>query len=88
MSPDKREEFFRLLAKAMPDPKSELEHSTPYELLVAVVLSAQATDKGVNIATRKLFPVATRRRRSRRSASRGSRNTSRRSASTTTRRRA
>ena len=58
MSPDKREEFFRLLAKAMPDPKSELEHSTPYELLVAVVLSAQATDKGVNIATRKLFPVA------------------------------
>ncbi|MFZ3323549.1 MAG: endonuclease III [Usitatibacter sp.] len=58
MSPAKREEFYRLLAKAMPDPKSELEHSTPYELLVAVVLSAQATDKGVNIATRKLFPVA------------------------------
>jgi endonuclease-3 len=58
MSPAKREEFFRLLAKAMPDPKSELEHTTPYELLVAVVLSAQATDKGVNIATRKLYPVA------------------------------
>jgi len=58
MSPAKREEFYRLLAKAMPDPKSELEHSTPYELLVAVVLSAQATDKGVNLATRKLFPVA------------------------------
>ena len=58
MSPAKREEFFRLLAKAMPNPRSELEHSTPYELLVAVVLSAQATDKGVNIATRKLFPVA------------------------------
>ena len=58
MSPAKREEFFRLLAKAMPDPRSELEHSTPYELLVAVVLSAQATDKGVNIATRTLFPVA------------------------------
>ena len=58
MSPEKREAFFRLLAKAMPDPKSELEHSTPYELLVAVVLSAQATDKGVNVATRKLFPVA------------------------------
>jgi len=58
MSPAKREEFYRLLAKAMPDPKSELEHSTPYELLVAVVLSAQATDKGVNIATRRLFPVA------------------------------
>jgi endonuclease-3 len=58
MSPAKREEFFRLLAKAMPDPKSELEHTTPFELLVAVVLSAQATDKGVNIATRKLYPVA------------------------------
>jgi endonuclease III len=58
MSPAKREEFFARLAAAMPDPKSELEHSTPYELLVAVVLSAQATDKGVNLATRKLFPVA------------------------------
>jgi endonuclease-3 len=58
MSPAKREEFYRLLAKAMPDPKSELEHSTPYELLVSVVLSAQATDKGVNVATRKLYPVA------------------------------
>jgi endonuclease-3 len=42
----------------MPEPKSELEHATPYELLVAVILSAQATDKGVNVATRKLFPVA------------------------------
>src|SRR5213079_977058 len=42
----------------MPSPKSELEHSTPYELIVAVILSAQATDKGVNVATRKLFPVA------------------------------
>jgi endonuclease-3 len=58
MTPAKREEFYRLLAKAMPNPQSELEHRTPYELLVAVVLSAQATDKGVNIATRKLFPVA------------------------------
>ena len=58
MSPDKREEFFRRLAKAMPDPKSELEHATPFELLVAVVLSAQATDKSVNLATAKLFPVA------------------------------
>lgn len=58
MSPAKREEFFRLLAKAMPNPKSELEHTTPYELLVSVVLSAQATDKGVNVATRKLYPVA------------------------------
>jgi endonuclease III len=58
MSPAKREEFFARLAAAMPDPKSELEHATTYELLVAVVLSAQATDKGVNLATRKLFPVA------------------------------
>ena len=58
MSPAKREEFFRRLAAAMPDPKSELEHATPFELLVAVVLSAQATDKSVNLATAKLFPVA------------------------------
>lgn len=58
MSPARREEFFRRLAQAMPDPKSELAYSTPFELLVAVVLSAQATDKGVNLATRALFPVA------------------------------
>ena len=58
MSPAKREEFFRRLAAAMPEPKSELEYTTPYELLVAVVLSAQATDKSVNLATAKLFPVA------------------------------
>ena len=58
MSPAKREEFFRRLAAAMPEPKSELEHTTPYELLVAVVLSAQATDKSVNLATAKLYPVA------------------------------
>src|SRR3546814_2575538 len=41
-----------------PAPKTELEYSTPFELLVAVVLSAQATDVGVNKATRRLFPVA------------------------------
>ena len=58
MSPAKREELFGRLAAAMPDPKSELEHATPYELLVAVVLSAQATDKSVNLATAKLYPVA------------------------------
>jgi endonuclease-3 len=58
MSPAKREEFFRRLAQAMPAPKSELEYTTPYELLVAVVLSAQATDKSVNLATTKLFKVA------------------------------
>ena len=58
MSPAQREEFFRRLASAMPEPKSELEYMTPFELLVAVVLSAQATDKSVNLATAKLFPVA------------------------------
>jgi endonuclease-3 len=58
MTPAKRDEFFERLAAAMPDPKSELEHTTPYELLVAVVLSAQATDKSVNLATAKLYPVA------------------------------
>jgi len=58
MNPAKREEFFKRLAKAIPDPKSDLEHSTPFELLVAVALSAQATDKSVNVATARLYPVA------------------------------
>ncbi len=58
MSPAKRVEFFRRLREAIPEPKSELEHASPFELLVAVILSAQATDKGVNLATRKLFPAA------------------------------
>jgi endonuclease-3 len=58
MSPAKVEAFFRALARAIPEPKSELEYTTPYELLVAVVLSAQATDRSVNEATKKLFPVA------------------------------
>ena len=58
MNPAKREELYKRLAKAMPDPRSELEHTTPFELLVAVVLSAQATDKSVNLATAKLYPVA------------------------------
>ncbi len=58
MTPAKREELYRRLAKAIPEPKSELEHTTPFELLVAVVLSAQATDKSVNLATAKLFPLA------------------------------
>ena len=48
-------EFFRRLAEANPAPTTELEYSDPYSLLVAVVLSAQATDAGVNIATRPLF---------------------------------
>ncbi|MGE3929312.1 MAG: endonuclease III, partial [Hyphomonadaceae bacterium] len=46
------------LAKTRPDPKTELDYVNPYTLLVAVVLSAQATDKGVNRATADLFPVA------------------------------
>lgn len=53
-----REAFMAALAEEHPDPKSELHFTTPYELLVAVVLSAQATDRGVNAATAKLFPAA------------------------------
>jgi endonuclease-3 len=52
------EEAFRRFEAANPEPKGELEHKDPYTLLVAVVLSAQATDAGVNKATRLLFPVA------------------------------
>ncbi len=51
------EEIFKRLAAAMPAPKGELEHINPYTLLVAVVLSAQATDKGVNRATEPLFKM-------------------------------
>ena len=58
MTPAEIEEFFARLAELDPEPKTELEYSTPFELLVAVVLSAQATDVGVNKATKKLFPVA------------------------------
>jgi endonuclease-3 len=58
MTPAEIEEFFARLAELDPEPKTELEYSTPFELLVAVVLSAQATDVGVNKATRRLFPVA------------------------------
>lgn len=58
MNAAKRREIFQRLAAAIPDPTTELRYSTPFELLVAVVLSAQATDKGVNKATEKLFPAA------------------------------
>lgn len=51
-------EAFARWQAANPEPKTELEYATPFQLLVAVVLSAQATDKGVNLATRKLFPAA------------------------------
>ena len=57
MNPQKRREIFRRFKEANPNPTTELEYGTPYELLVAVVLSAQATDKSVNLATRKLFPA-------------------------------
>lgn len=58
MNPAKRHEIFSRLRTANPHPTTELEYGSPFELLVAVTLSAQATDKGVNLATRKLFPVA------------------------------
>jgi endonuclease-3 len=57
MNPKKRAEIFRRLQAANPNPTTELQYGSPYELLVAVVLSAQATDKSVNLATRKLFPA-------------------------------
>lgn len=58
MNRQKVQSLFSKLREANPSPKTELEHSSVFELLVAVVLSAQATDKGVNLATRKLFAVA------------------------------
>ena len=58
MNPAKRREIFLRLQAANPHPATELEYKTPFELLVAVMLSAQATDVSVNAATRHLFPVA------------------------------
>jgi endonuclease-3 len=58
MNAEKRRKIFERLRAANPNPRSELDYRSPYELLVAVVLSAQATDKGVNKATAKLFPIA------------------------------
>jgi endonuclease III len=51
MNAQKRLAIFERLAAAIPNPTTELEHSSTFELLIAVILSAQATDKGVNIAT-------------------------------------
>ncbi|MGR0187049.1 endonuclease III [Azospirillum aestuarii] len=59
MKPAAVQEFFRRLSAANPEPKSELEYVNPYTLLVAVVLSAQATDVGVNKATGPLFQIVT-----------------------------
>ena len=55
MTPKKIRALFERLAAADPEPTTELEYGTPFQLLVAVILSAQATDKGVNLATRALF---------------------------------
>jgi len=58
MKPEDRQEFFRRLQTLNPNPVTELEYRSTFELLVAVILSAQATDAGVNLATRRLFPKA------------------------------
>jgi endonuclease III len=58
VKPAQVRELFKRLQSLNPDPVTELEHASPFELLIAVILSAQATDKSVNIATRKLFAVA------------------------------
>ncbi|HEX6977877.1 MAG TPA: endonuclease III [Alphaproteobacteria bacterium] len=57
MKPAQVEDLFRRLAERLPEPKTELEYRNAYTLLVAVVLSAQATDAGVNKATRRLFEI-------------------------------
>ncbi len=58
MNPAKRRDIFARLRDQNPSPTTELEYNSPFELLIAVMLSAQATDVSVNKATRKLFPVA------------------------------
>jgi endonuclease III len=58
MNPEKRAEIFRRLREVNPNPTTELEFRTPFQLLIAVMLSAQATDVGVNKATKRLFPIA------------------------------
>jgi len=58
MNAEKRKQIFERLKTANPNPTTELEYTTPFELLIAVILSAQATDVSVNKATRKLYIVA------------------------------
>lgn len=58
MNPAKRHEIFACLRSANPHPTTELVYHSPFELLIAVILSAQATDKSVNLATKRLFPLA------------------------------
>ncbi len=58
MNAEKRFEIFRRLSVAIPNPTTELKHHSTFELLIAVILSAQATDKSVNLATEKLYAIA------------------------------
>lgn len=58
LTPEQREAFFARLAAERPDPRTELTYQTPFELLIAVILSAQATDVSVNRATATLYPLA------------------------------
>ena len=58
MTPQKIKQFFTRLQQANPHPKTELQYRTPFELLIAVILSAQATDVSVNKATKRLFKIA------------------------------
>lgn len=58
MNAEKRFEIFQRLKSAIPNPATELKHNSTFELLIAVILSAQATDKSVNLATEKLYAVA------------------------------
>jgi len=58
MNPQKRAEIFRRLREANPKPTTELTYTSPFQLLIAVILSAQSTDVGVNKVTKRLFPVA------------------------------
>ena len=58
MNQQKRQHIFERLSEAIPNPTTELHYNSPFELLIAVILSAQATDIGVNKATDKLFKVA------------------------------
>ncbi len=58
MTPARRAAIFRRLAREIPAPATELRHRTPFQLMVAVILSAQATDVSVNKATKTLFPIA------------------------------
>ena len=58
MNAEKRHRIFAKLAEANPEPKTELEYGNPFQLVIAVLLSAQTTDKAVNVATRRFFPTA------------------------------